>query len=107
MSRATKASTPVSVTKSLSELRLTYARLLEEHGSTAASLRRREFELTDAEQRVTEAQDIIDKLRTEIDNLKERAERNEHRAQLAERDAGFLKAMVVSIFLAVTIRDVS
>ncbi|KAJ3554807.1 hypothetical protein NM688_g2917 [Phlebia brevispora] len=88
--------TPISVTQNLSSLRLTHARLLEEHGASKALLRRREHELADAEQATKEAQEAIAKLQEERDSLRDKAVRNEHRADLAEREVNFLKAMVAS-----------
>ena len=90
-----KQSTPVSITKSLSELRLAHARLAEEHVSSVALLRRREKELADAQTRITEDEHTIGELKTELELVKGKAGRQEARAQLAERDVGYLKAMVV------------
>lgn len=87
--------TPVSVTQNLSDLRLTYARLLEENGSTVAQLRRREAELATLEGELEAEQQTVERLRHELDVVKDRASRFEQRAGLAERDTGFLKAMVV------------
>ncbi|KAI0337286.1 MAD-domain-containing protein [Trametopsis cervina] len=91
------SSTPVSVTKSLSELRLSHARLVEEHVSTTVLLRRREKELAEAVARITETEAAVEKLKQDLDVLKDKAERQEHLAQLAERDVGFLRAMVASL----------
>lgn len=96
-SRPTEPSnTPVSVTQSLSNLRLTYARLLEDHGTNAALLRTREADITDLEAQVQEGQQTINRLYRELAVVKEKAERLDNRAQLADRDVGFLKAMVAS-----------
>ena len=100
--RASKTSepskTPVSVTQSLSSLRLTYARLLEENGSNVAMLRRREAELEEVEAQLREEEQATTKLRHELELVKVKADRFDNRAQLAERDVGFLKAMVVRVF---------
>lgn len=90
----------MSVTQNLSELRLTYARLLEDNGSTVAQLRRREAELETLEGELEAEQQTVEKLRHELDVVKDRASRFEQRAALAERDTGFLRAMVVRFFRA-------
>ena len=51
---ATPSKTPVSVTQSLSNLRLAHARLMEEHGSNVALLRHREQELSELQERTVE-----------------------------------------------------
>ncbi|KAI0942237.1 hypothetical protein AcW1_002917 [Taiwanofungus camphoratus] len=96
MAQSMPSKTPVSVTQSLSNLRLTYARLLEEHGSNVAQLRRREIELADAERRELEARNLLENSQTEVRTLKSRTERSEHNATLAEREVMFLRAMVAS-----------
>lgn len=95
--RAAKQSTPVSVTKSLSELRLTHAHLAEKHGSTLALLQQREKDLAEADLRLVHEQTVIDKLKAELELVKGKASRQEHLAELAERDVNYLKAMVVSL----------
>lgn len=87
----------MSVTQNLSELRLTYTRLLEENGSTVAQLRRREAELVTLEGELEAEQQTVERLRHELDVVKDRASRFEQRAGLAERNTGFLKAMVVGL----------
>ncbi|KAI0667550.1 MAD-domain-containing protein [Trametes maxima] len=93
---ATPSKTPVSVTQSLSALRLTHARLLEEHGSNVAVLCHREQELKQSQVREAEAQDIIRSLRTDVMTLKDRVTRSESKVSLAEREIAFLQAMVAS-----------
>ncbi|KAI9065686.1 MAD-domain-containing protein [Trametes sanguinea] len=93
---ATPSKTPVSVTQSLSTLRLTHARLLEEHGSNVALLRHREKELEESQAREAEAQSMIKELRAEVRSLKDRATRSEHKVSLAQREISFLQAMVAS-----------
>ncbi|TFY54359.1 hypothetical protein EVG20_g9734 [Dentipellis fragilis] len=88
--------TPVSVTQSLSELRLIHAQLLEEHGVNLALLRRREAELADANDRNNEAAETIAELQHEGKRQKEKARRLEQAVALAEREAGFLKALNAS-----------
>lgn len=85
----------VSVIQSLSELRLTHARLLEEHGASMAVLRAREAELARMNESLLEAQGTIGTLQGEVQTLKDKVVRREQRAQLAEREVGFLQALVV------------
>jgi len=70
---------------------------MEEHGATVALLRRREAELSSVEKLVSEARDAADALQAEVQALKEKVARREQRAHLAEREASFLQALVVSI----------
>ncbi|KAI0641696.1 MAD-domain-containing protein [Trametes meyenii] len=93
---ATPSKTPVSVTQSLSALRLAHAHLLEEHGSNVAILRRREQELQRLQAREAEAQDIIETLRAEVSVLKKAATDSESKVSLASREITFLQAMVAS-----------
>ncbi|KAI0357178.1 MAD-domain-containing protein [Trametes cingulata] len=93
---ATPSKTPVSVTQSLSTLRLAHARLLEEHGSNVALLRHREQELAESQTREAEAQDTIKELRAEVRSLKDKVTRSNHKVSLAEREISFLQAMVAS-----------
>ena len=86
----------MTVTQSLSTLRVTYAKLLEEHGANVALLREREAELQTAQHECHEARDATDKLREERDSIRDKADRHAHRAELAEREVKFLRAMVVS-----------
>jgi mitotic spindle assembly checkpoint protein MAD1 len=58
----TPSNTPISVTQSLSELRLTHARLLEEHGATTALLRQREAEIAELARLQAEAQETMSSL---------------------------------------------
>ncbi|RDB18933.1 Spindle assembly checkpoint component mad1 [Hypsizygus marmoreus] len=93
---STPSKTPVSVTRNLAELRLTHARLLEEHGATAATLRRREAEIADLEKREEEARQQVATLESDVRALKDKVGRREDRAVLAEREVGFLQALVAS-----------
>ncbi|EIW77484.1 hypothetical protein CONPUDRAFT_84016 [Coniophora puteana RWD-64-598 SS2] len=88
--------TSISVTQTLSALRLEHARLLEEHGATVAHLRSREAELVGAEQRTSGLQDHASTLETETRALKDKVAAREHRAELAEREIGFLQALLAS-----------
>jgi mitotic spindle assembly checkpoint protein MAD1 len=97
---STPSKTPITITQSLSALRLTHARLLEDHGATKALLRQREAEITALEQHKSEAQHTIDELHNEVRGMREKAERSERKTALAEREVGFLQALVVSLFIA-------
>ena len=84
------------MTQNLSALRVSYAKLLDEHGTTTALLHQRELELEEARNETNEAAASLSKLREERDSIRDKSERHERRAELAERDAKFLRAMVVS-----------
>lgn len=88
----------ISIVRNLSASRLENARLLEEHGANMALLRRREAELSNIEKHVSEAREAADALQAEVQALKEKVVRREQQAQLAEREASFLQALVVSVF---------
>lgn len=103
---STPSKTPVGVTKALAELRLTYARLLEEHGSTTATLKRREAELATADQRITDAEASVEALQVDVRTLKAEVARKERERELAEREVSFLQAMVVRILQLITGSDV-
>ena len=83
------------MTQALSDLRLTHARLLEEHGATVALLRQREAELADFERRDIQAQQTISTMEQEAKIAREKISRRETRASLAEREIGFLQALLV------------
>lgn len=99
MQPSTPSKTPVGVTKALTDLRLTYARLLEEHGSTTATLKCRESELASAEQRIANADASVEALQEDVRNLKAEVARKERERELADREVSFLQAMVVRIVL--------
>ncbi|KAF8129065.1 spindle assembly checkpoint component Mad1, partial [Boletus edulis] len=86
----------LSVVQSLSELRLTHARLLEEHGANIAVLRSREAELARVNESFLEAQRTMETSQGEVQLLNDKVVRREQRAQLAEREVGFLQALVAS-----------
>ena len=94
----TPSNTPISVTQSLSELRLTHARLLEDHGSTTALLRQREAEIAELDRKQVEAQEIISSLEQNLRSHEDQIVRRETRALLAEREVGFLQALLVGVF---------
>ena len=91
----TPAATPVSITQSLSALRLEHAHLLQEHGAGRAALRQREAELADVQAREVDARATADALLQEIRAAEDRATRAERAAALAEREIGFLQALNV------------
>lgn len=91
------SNTPISVTQSLSELRLIHARLLEEHGATTALLRRREAEMAELDRQHLEAQGTISSLEHDLRTHQDQIVRRETRALLAEREVGFLQALLVSV----------
>ncbi|KAK7696454.1 hypothetical protein QCA50_001111 [Cerrena zonata] len=86
----------VAVTRSLSELRLKYATLLEEHGSNVALLHRREKELEEMQERELALENQIEALESGNEALNETLVRAEQRATLAEREVGFQQAMLAS-----------
>ncbi|KAF8808803.1 hypothetical protein BYT27DRAFT_7188276 [Phlegmacium glaucopus] len=90
------SNTPISVTQSLSELRLVHARLLEEHGATTALLRRREAEIAELDRQQVEAQETISSLERNLRTHQDQIVRRETRALLAEREVGFLQALLAS-----------
>ncbi|KAJ7859581.1 MAD-domain-containing protein [Mycena leptocephala] len=99
ISTSPPSKTPVAVTQGLSALRLKHAQLLEDHGATIALLRSKETELANAKLRVAEAQETIEKLESEVNVLNDKAFRCEQRTSLAEREVGFMKALVSSFSL--------
>ena len=92
----TASNTPISVTQSLSELRLIHARLLEGNGATIALLRQREAELAELTRQQVESQEIISSLEQNLRRHQDQIVRRETKALLAEREVGFLQALLVS-----------
>lgn len=107
--KSNEISTPskpsLSVVQNLSELRLTHARLFEEHGATLAILRSREAELAKTQESLAEAQSTITALHAEVRGLKDKVTRRDQRTQLAERELGFLQALVASYTAEEGVRD--
>jgi mitotic spindle assembly checkpoint protein MAD1 len=62
-----------------------------------ALLRRREVELSNVEKIASETREAADALQAEVQALKEKVVRREQRTQLAEREASFLQALIVSV----------
>ncbi|KAH8991756.1 MAD-domain-containing protein [Lactarius hatsudake] len=92
----TPAATPISITQSLSALRLEHAHLLQEHGADRVALRQREAELADVRAREVDARATADALLQEMRAAEDRATRAERAAALAEREIGFLQALNAS-----------
>ncbi|ETW76357.1 hypothetical protein HETIRDRAFT_460753 [Heterobasidion irregulare TC 32-1] len=92
----TPSKTPVSISQSLSALRLAHAKLLEEHGANVALLRRREADLTDAQDRDVEKEEALEDLQREKRVLLDKIAHLERDAALAEREVGFLQALNAS-----------
>jgi len=91
----TPAATPVSITQSLSALRLEHAHLLEEHGADRAVLRQREAELAEVQARELDARATADAFLQASRAAEERATRAERTAALVAREVEFLKALNV------------
>jgi hypothetical protein len=91
----TPAATPVSITQSLSTLRLEHAHLLEEQGADRTELRRCKAELADAQAREVDARATADTLLQAMRAIEDRATRAERAAALSEREVGFLQALNV------------
>ncbi|KAF5335741.1 hypothetical protein D9611_009640 [Ephemerocybe angulata] len=89
-------SSDTSMTQTLSELRLAHAKVLEEYGATAATLRQREAEVANLEQREVENQETIQDLEGQVRALTEERKRVESRTMLAEREVGYLEALLSS-----------
>ncbi|CAA7263882.1 unnamed protein product [Cyclocybe aegerita] len=90
------STTSVSMTQTLTDLRLNHARLLEDHGATAALLRQREAELADLERREAQSQQAIQTLEQNLRLTREQVGRRETRASLAEREVSFLQTLLAS-----------
>jgi mitotic spindle assembly checkpoint protein MAD1 len=93
------SNTPISVTQSLSELRLIHARLLEEHGAITALLRQREVEIAELARQQAEAKETISFLEHNLQTHRAQIVRRETKALLAEREVGFLQALLVSVLM--------
>ncbi|KAH6894831.1 hypothetical protein BKA70DRAFT_793346 [Coprinopsis sp. MPI-PUGE-AT-0042] len=92
----TPSSVPISITQALTDLRLTHAHLLEEHGATTASLRQRTAELASLESQNTQHQKLIQALEAEVRAAKEELRRKDSRVMLVEREVGYLQALLAS-----------
>ena len=91
-----KTETDSVLSQTLSDLRLTHARLLEEHGGTVALLRSREAEILDLTRREAEALATVGELQDALRKAKDEVSRHQTRAALADREVGFTKALLVS-----------
>ncbi|KAH6894869.1 hypothetical protein BKA70DRAFT_1439352 [Coprinopsis sp. MPI-PUGE-AT-0042] len=92
----TPSSVPISVTQALTDLCLTHAQLLEEHGATTASLRQRTAELASLGAQNTQHQKFIQTLEAEVRAAKEDVRRKDSRVMLVEREVGYLQALLAS-----------
>lgn len=70
---------------------------MDEHGATAASLRERESQIGALTRELAESQETVVALEKSIRVYAAKFERSEGKALLAERQVGFLKAMLVSL----------
>ncbi|KXN91874.1 Spindle assembly checkpoint component mad1 [Leucoagaricus sp. SymC.cos] len=86
----------ISETHSLTSLRLSHATLLEQHGSTLATLRTLESSNADLSSQLAESTSLCSSLKEELKAEKEGRRKDDVRARLAEHEVGFLKALVAS-----------
>ncbi|KAH6894876.1 spindle assembly checkpoint component Mad1 [Coprinopsis sp. MPI-PUGE-AT-0042] len=95
-SNSTPSSVPIFITQALTDLRLTHAQLLEEHGATTASLRQRTAELISLESQNAQHQKLIQALEAEVRAAKEELRRKDSKVMLVEREVGYLQALLAS-----------
>ncbi|KAH6894805.1 spindle assembly checkpoint component Mad1 [Coprinopsis sp. MPI-PUGE-AT-0042] len=95
-SNSTPSSVPIFITQALTDLRLTHAQLLEEHGATTASLRQRTAELVSLESQNAQHQKLIQALEAEVRAAKEELRRKDSKVMLVEREVGYLQALLAS-----------
>ncbi|KAH6894803.1 hypothetical protein BKA70DRAFT_1439284 [Coprinopsis sp. MPI-PUGE-AT-0042] len=93
----TLPSAPISVTQTLTDLRLTHAHLLEEHGATSVSVHQRTAELASLESQNAQSFKLVQPLESEVRVAKEDATRIDLRLMLVERDVGYLQALLESL----------
>ncbi|KAF8637851.1 hypothetical protein AX17_002477 [Amanita inopinata Kibby_2008] len=86
----------VAVTQSLATLRLEHAALLESHGSTTALLRSREAEIATMRTESEKRAKVVASLEELIRAFEQKVRRRETRLSTAEREIGFLQALVAS-----------
>jgi len=91
----TPAATTVSITQSLSALRLKHAHLLGERHADGAAPSQREAEVADAQAREVDARATGDALLQATRAAEDRTTRAERTAALAEQEVGFPKALNV------------
>ena len=99
LSSSTSGAPPVALTQQLAALRLEHANLLEGHGSTAALLRSREAELDATRTQVEKLTKTVVSLEEHIRTLDQKVLRRETRLAMADREIGFLQALVVRLDL--------
>lgn len=88
--------TPIAVTQTLSSLRLANAQLHEQNSSNLALLHAKEAELQETQQACQKLQEESGRSNEEVTDLKDRLRRADQRVVLAERETGFLQAMMVN-----------
>ncbi|KAH6894828.1 hypothetical protein BKA70DRAFT_1407390 [Coprinopsis sp. MPI-PUGE-AT-0042] len=93
-SNDTPPSAPISVTQTLTDLRLTRAHLLEEHGATSVSVHQRTAELASLESQNAQSFKLVQPLKAEVREAKEDATRIDLRLILVERDMEELEALL-------------
>ncbi len=99
LSSSSTGAPPVALTQQITTLRLEHAALLESHGSTAALLRSREAELAAARGQSEKLCKNVVSLEEHIRALEQKMRRRETRLGTAEREIGFLQALVVRVIL--------
>lgn len=99
LSASTSGAPPVALTQQIATIRLEHAALLESHGSTAALLRSREAELAAARGQSEKFCKTVASLEEHIRLLDQKIRRRETRLSTAEREIGFLQALVVRLIL--------
>ncbi|XP_006457197.1 hypothetical protein AGABI2DRAFT_188863 [Agaricus bisporus var. bisporus H97] len=90
------AAPTISQTQTLTQLRLLHASLLEEHGSTLASLRTLESTNASLSDHLSSSATQIKQLQETIRELGSTARKADTRVHLAEREVEFLQALVKS-----------
>jgi mitotic spindle assembly checkpoint protein MAD1 len=96
-STPSKNATPsISQTQTITQLRLQHASLLEEHGSTLASLRTLESTNASLNDLLSSSASEIEKLKETAQELRNTTRKADTRTRLAEREVEFLQALVES-----------
>ncbi|KAI0031025.1 MAD-domain-containing protein [Vararia minispora EC-137] len=99
--------TPISVTQSLTQLRLEHAHVLENHGANLALLRQREAELQDERAVVLELRASLDESNQRERAAAETIAQLEQSVALAEHEVGFLQKFNASFTLEAASHDAS
>ncbi|KAH6894757.1 hypothetical protein BKA70DRAFT_1439233 [Coprinopsis sp. MPI-PUGE-AT-0042] len=93
----TPPSAPILVTQTLTDLHLTRAHLLEEHGATSVSVHQCTAEPASLESQNAQSFKLVQPLKAEVREAKEDATRIDLRLMLVERDVGYLQAPLESL----------